>query len=71
MISFEIYKMYVNRPDLNNACIASIAVYAGLLTVIDNSSGNSLRELAGIERVFRPPAPMYCCESYNWISTRF
>jgi len=68
MLTFAIYTMYVNRLDLLKGGIASIAIYGAKLTVVDNSSGRELSEFGGVERVFHPPEPMYCCGSYNWIA---
>jgi len=61
--------MYVNRRDLLMAAIAGIAGFEDRLTIIDNShdQGLELDDFAG--KILRPPAPLYCSESYNLILT--
>jgi len=67
MMSYKIYTMFVNRRELLEGAIASVARHMRSVVIIDNSKHRDLRLSDSDWRVIRPPVPLFCSQSYNLI----
>lgn len=66
-MNFQIYTMYVNRKDLLQDAVRSVAPYEDRLVVLDNSLRQDLVLPGFSGEIFTPHVPLFCNQSYNLI----
>jgi GT2 family glycosyltransferase len=67
-MNFQIYTMYVNRPDLLMEALRSIERFLDKVVIVDNSPNTDLSLPGFPGEIYRPPAPLFCAQSYRVIS---
>ena len=63
MTDFAAYVFFVNRPDLLDRSIRSMALSVGDYIIVDNSPNSGLYG----PNAFRPPVPLSYSQSMNWM----
>lgn len=66
-MNYQIYTMFVNRKDLLQKALDSLAHYQGKVVVLDNSPDQDLDLTDFQGEILRPPVPLFCSQSYNLI----